>query len=319
MFSKTTTAGSDSPVPHSQTQSRLYGAIEGGGTKFVCAVGEGPSRIIDEVRIATREPEATLAEVVAFFSRHPIVSLGVGMFGPLELRSGDRQGSVLATPKPGWAGYHFRKYLEKQLPVPLAIDTDVNAAALGEARWGAAKGKDVVLYVTVGTGVGGGVLVSGKPLHGLMHAEFGHIPMPQLRDTSGHLDEFEGSCPYHGRCLEGLIAGPSLLRRTGIKGEALAPEHIAFDWAARYLAVGLATAVLMLSPERIIIGGGVMASARLLPKVRLALRESLAGYVQRPEITGDELDEYVVAPGLGTRSGIAGAFALAEQLVPQAQ
>jgi fructokinase len=304
---------SPATVPTSKTPHRLYGAIEGGGTKFVCAVGEGPDQIVDEVRIPTRDPESTLADIVSFFSKHSIAALGVGMFGPLELRQGDNEGTVLATPKPGWAGFGFRRYLVKHLSIPLAIDTDVNAAALGEACWGAARGNSVVLYVTVGTGVGGGVLVDGKPLHGLMHAEFGHISMPVLRDENGALDAFEGSCPYHGRCLEGLIAGPSLLRRTGIQGELLEPEHSAFDWAARYLGVGLASAVLMLSPERIIVGGGVMASARLLPKVRQAMRESLAGYVARPELTGDAIEDYVVAPGLGTRSGIAGAFALAEQ------
>jgi fructokinase len=139
--------------------------------------------------------------------------------------------------------------------------------------------------------------------------------MPVLRDADGVLDSFDGSCPYHGRCLEGLIAGPALLRRTGIKGEALAPEHVAFDWAARYLGAGLASAVLMLSPERIIVGGGVMASARLLSKVRIAMRECLAGYVDRAELTEEAIEQYVVAPGLGARSGIAGAFALAEQAI----
>ncbi|MGC4065449.1 MAG: ROK family protein [Polyangiaceae bacterium] len=291
---------------------RLFGAIEGGGTKFVCAVGRGPDQIVEECRIATRTPESTSNDVIAFFAKHRIDALGVGMFGPLELRAGADNGTVLATPKPGWAGFHFRKYLEKHLSVPIVIDTDVNAAALGEARWGAAQGLNVVLYVTVGTGVGGGVLVEGRPLHGLMHAEFGHIPMPTLRDAEGLLDPFEGSCPYHGRCLEGLIAGPALLRRTGIKGEELNPDHEAFDWAARYLGVGLASAVLMLSPERIVVGGGVMGSARLLPKVRAAMSSALAGYVARPELTAARLDQYVVAPGLGSRSGIAGAFALAE-------
>jgi fructokinase len=279
----------------------------------VCAVGAGPELIVDEVRIVTRDPESTLADVIAFFRKHPIAALGVGMFGPLELRPGENEGSVLTTPKPGWSNFGFLRTLQQQLPVPIALDTDVNAAALGEARWGAARGDGIVLYVTVGTGVGGGVIVDGKPLHGLMHAEWGHLPMPQLPDENGRFDSFEGSCPYHGRCLEGLIAGPSLLRRTGIKGEALAPDHAAFDWAARYLGVGLASAVLMLSPERIIVGGGVMSDARLLPKVRLAMRASLAGYVPRAEILTNAIDDYVVPPQLGGRSGIAGAFALAEQ------
>ncbi|HMA97081.1 MAG TPA: ROK family protein [Polyangiaceae bacterium] len=290
----------------------LLGAIEGGGTKFVCSIGYAPNRLVDEVRIDTREPHQTMLDVCAFFERQPIVALGVGMFGPLELRDGENYGSLLATPKPGWAGFPFRRYLAKRFPIPIAIDTDVNVAAVGEARWGAAKGCGVVLYVTVGTGVGGGVLVRGQPLHGLMHPEIGHIPLPALRNASGELDRFEGSCPYHGRCLEGLISGPAILRRTGRRGESLDPDDPVFDWAARYLGVGLATAVLVLSPERIVVGGGVMASARL-PKVRAALIEALAGYVVRPELTRAQVNDYVVAPGLGTQSGIFGAFALAEQ------
>lgn len=291
----------------------LLGAIEGGGTKFICAVGRSSERITDACRIETSSPEATMLEVAAFFSRHAIRALGIGMFGPLELRPGERFGSLLSTPKPGWAGFDLHKYLAKHFEIPIAIDTDVNAAALGEALGGAGKGCSVVLYVTVGTGVGGGVLVDDQPLHGLMHAEFGHIPMPVLRDNAGRLDAFEGSCPYHGRCLEGLISGPALLRRTGKRGELLSPEDPAFDWAARYLGVGLASAVMMLSPERIIVGGGVMASARLLPKVRTALSEALAGYVARREVTPEGIDEYVVPPGLGTHAGITGAFALAQR------
>ncbi len=296
-----------------ERKAALLGAIEGGGTKFICAVGRSSERIVDACRIETSTPEETMQQVVAFFSRHPIEALGVGMFGPLELRAGASFGSLLATPKPGWAGYQFYKYLDKRFDIPIAIDTDVNAAALGEALCGAARGCGVVLYVTVGTGVGGGVLVDGQPLHGMMHAEFGHIPMPVLLDAAGRPDVFGGSCPYHGRCLEGLIAGPALLRRTGKKGESLDPNDVAFDWAARYLGVALASAVLTLSPQRIIVGGGVMASARLLPKVQQSLMQSLAGYVVRLEVTREGIDDYVVPPALGTHSGITGAFALAER------
>jgi fructokinase len=290
----------------------LIGAIEGGGTKFVCAVGYGSESTIAERRIETRAPQETIREIVAFFAAHPITALGIGMFGPLELRDCDNRGSILATTKPGWKGFPFRQRLSEHLSVPIAIDTDVNAAAIGEACWGAAQGCSVVLYVTVGTGVGGGVLVAGQPLHGLMHAEFGHIPMPVLSDANGCPDTFEGSCPYHGRCLEGLIAGPSLLQRTGKKGETLQPDDSAFDWAARYLGVGLASAVMMLSPERIIVGGGVMASPLMLPRAREELTRALGGYIVRPEVSPDNIDSYVVAPGLGTRSGVAGAFALAK-------
>lgn len=294
------------------TSEPLLGAIEGGGTKFVCAVGYSPRRLVDECRIETRKPHETLNDVIAFFDRYPIKAIGVGMFGPLELRDNDDRGSLLATPKPGWAGYPFRKQLAQCFPIPIAVDTDVNVAAMGEARWGAAQGCSVVLYVTVGTGVGGGILIEGHPLHGLMHSEFGHIPLPQLRAANGELDPFEGSCPYHGRCLEGLISGPALFHRSGRKGETLAADDVALDWAARYLGVGLASAVLMLSPERIVVGGGAMASIPL-PKVRNVLMDSLAGYVVRPELTPARIADYVVPPGLGNRSGIAGAFALAQE------
>lgn len=297
------------------TPRGLVGAIEGGGTKFVCAVGHDPDSIIADCRIETRGPEETVREVAEFFAAYPIAALGIGMFGPLELREGENQGSILATTKPGWVGYPFRQQLIERLSVPIAIDTDVNTAAIGEARWGAARGCGVVLYVTVGTGVGGGVLVGGQPLHGLMHAEFGHIFMPVLTDAQGQPDRFEGSCPYHGRCLEGLIAGPSLLRRTGKKGENLEPDDVAFDWAARYLGVGLASAVMMLSPERIIVGGGVMASPRMLPLARQEFTRALAGYIMRPEVRPVQIDNYIVAPALGSRSGIAGAFALADRLL----
>jgi fructokinase len=293
------------------SQEPLLGAIEGGGTKFICAVGRNSERITDACRIETRDPESTLREVIAFFTKHPIAALGIGMFGPLELRPGALYGALLATPKPGWDRFHFHKHLAKHFTIPIVIDTDVNVAAIGEARLGAGRGCQVVLYVTVGTGVGGGVLVNGRPLHGLMHPEFGHIPMPVLRDAAGLVDAFQGNCPYHGRCLEGLIAGPAIQRRTGIAGEQLDPNHPAFDWAARYLGVGLASAVMTLSPERIIVGGGVMASATLLPKVRAALRESVGGYVARPELTTSAIDDYVVPPALGSHSGIAGAFELA--------
>ena len=239
------------------------------------------------------------------------------MFGPLELRFGQNQGALLETPKPGWAGFPVCKYLATRLGIPMAIDTDVNAAVLGNSRFGAARGAGVALYITVGTGVGGGVLVGGEPLHELMHPELGHIPMPALLDASGHADSFDGNCPYHGRCLEGLISGPALLRRTGIKGENLPDEHTALDWAARYLGVGLASAVLMFSPEVIIVGGGVMAKETLLSKVRAAVLHCLGGYVSRVELTVDGIQKYVIAPGLGTRSGVSGAFVLAEQALAQ--
>jgi fructokinase len=288
----------------------LLGAVEGGGTKFVCAVGHGPHDIREETRFHTGTPDETLSRVLAFFSDYPIAALGVGMFGPLDLPSG----STLVTPKPGWDHVPVKARLETGLEVPVAFDTDVNAAALGEQRFGAARGADPCLYVTVGTGVGGGVVIGGRPLHGLMHPELGHVSVPQLRLADGALDPFAGTCPFHGRCLEGLVSGPAIEARAGRPASELADDDPIWSLVARYLGAGLAPAVLLLSPEKVVIGGGVGSRPGLLPIVRESLRVSLAGYVQR-EALGDRIAEYVVAPGLGDHAGIAGAFALARWVV----
>ncbi len=303
----------DSKVHVTTTKSRpVFGAIEGGGTKFNCAVGKGPDEIVAHHRIATTDPDTTLQQVIDFFRGHPIAALGIGMFGPLELRKGPDQGTLLATPKPGWTRIAVKRILEDALHVPVVVDTDVNAAALGEARWGAARDLDVVLYLTVGTGVGGGILVHGRPLHGLLHPELGHMLLPALRDASGQIDTFPGVCPFHGRCFEGLVSGPSLAARTGRRGEDLAPDDPALILAARYVGLGLANAVMALSPQRIIVGGGVMGRSDLLAVVRRSMHDALGGYVARPELDLAHVDTYVVAPMLETRAGIAGAFGLAE-------
>jgi len=285
----------------------LYGAVEGGGTKFVCAVGRSPTKLLDQVRISTGAPDETLGQVVEFFRKHPVDSLGVGMFGPLDLAAG----ATLRTPKPGWDDVPVRAILEAGLGVPVALDTDVNAAALGEQRLGAAQGADPCLYVTVGTGVGAGVLVGGRPLHGLLHPEFGHILLPVLPLADGTPDPFEGACPFHGRCLEGLVSGPAIAARTGRPGEDLPDDDPVWDLVGRYLGAGLAPAVLLLSPVRIVVGGSVSGRPGLLPRVRRSLAESLGGYLNHDAL-GDGIDEYVVPPGLGAGAGIAGALLLAQ-------
>ena len=290
----------------------MLGAIEGGGTKFLCAVGEGHDAVVASQRIQTRTPDETLEEVAAFLGRYELEAVGIGMFGPLELSAGPRWGSLLRTPKPDWSDAPVASRISEALGgVPVAIDTDVNAAALGEATWGAARGADPVLYLTVGTGVGGGVLVHGAPVHGLMHPELGHLPVPVLTDAEGRPDPFPGACLFHGRCLEGVASGPALHARLGLSAEEIADEHPVWELTGRYVGHALASAVLVLSPERIVVGGGVATRPALLPAARRALSEALAGYVARPQL-GASIDEYVVRPGLGDRSGIAGAFALAK-------
>ena len=289
----------------------LYGAIEAGGTKFVCAVGTGPDDVRAMVRIPTTSPRETLEQCLAFFHAQPALdALGVGCFGPLELRRAERYyGHVTATPKPGWTHADIVGPLARGLAVPIGFDTDVNAAVLGEARWGAARDLDTAIYITIGTGIGGGALVGGQLVHGLVHPEMGHLLVPREPDDRA----FAGACPFHGgRCWEGLASGPALESRYGQRAETLPIDHPAWDLEARYIAAALTSLVLVLSPQRVILGGGVMQVAELFPLVRQYLTRSLAGYVQASALA-EAIDRYVVPPGLGTNSGIAGALALAER------
>ncbi|MEP7053602.1 MAG: ROK family protein [Pseudomonadota bacterium] len=295
----------------------LYGAIEAGGTKFVCAVGAAPHDLRAQLRIPTTTPAETLARCVEFFRAHSdIQALGIGCFGPLELRPrAPLYGHITATPKPGWSHTDIVGPLRKALSVPVGFDTDVNGAVLGEARWGAAQGLGTAVYITIGTGIGGGALIDGRLAHGLVHPEMGHLLLPREADDL----QFEGVCPFHGgRCWEGLASGPALEKRWGQRAETLAAEHPAWDLEARYIASALATLVLVLSPERIILGGGVMQGADLFPLVRKHLSRSLGGYVQADAVS-KHLNEYVVPPALGPLAGIAGALALAETAAAHAR
>jgi len=287
----------------------VYGAIEAGGTKFVCAVGSSPDDIRAQTRISTTTPRETLARCIAFFRAQPaITALGIGCFGPLELREGaPRYGHITTTPKPGWADTDIVGPLREALAVPIGFDTDVNGAVLGEARWGAARGLGTAVYITIGTGIGGGALIDGRLAHGLVHPEMGHLLLPREADDVA----FAGVCPFHGaRCWEGLDSGPALEQRWGQRAEMLPADHPAWDLEARYIGSALANLILVLSPERIILGGGVMQVSALFPLVRKHLSRSLGGYVRAEALS--QLDEYVVPPQLGTLAGIAGALALAQ-------
>jgi fructokinase len=290
--------------------------VEGGGTKFVCAVGYGPGAVVDRTRIDTTGPDQTLAQVAEFLATasagRGLTAVGVSCFGPLELdERSPRAGSMLGTPKPGWSGAPIVAPLRDRLGVPVRLDTDVNGAALAEWRWGAGRDRDPVLYLTVGTGIGGGVVIGGRPLHGLLHPEMGHIPVARERWPDGTPDDFAGVCPFHGACFEGLAAGPALEVRLGRPAETAEPDHPIWRLEAAYLAQALATYVLILSPRRIVLGGGVMQQGHLLALVRRRLTEVLAGYVDRPEVT-TQIDEYVVAPHFGQDAGLMGGFALAD-------
>lgn len=287
--------------------ARRLGAIEAGGTKFVCAVGSGPDDIGERLRVETTEPSTTLAGVIEFFAGRGVEAIGVASFGPLELRRNHEQyGHITTTPKPGWSDTNVVGPLEEATRVPIGFDTDVNGAALGEGRWGAARGLSTFVYVTIGTGIGGGAVVNGQIAHGLVHAEMGHL---SVRRQPG--DTFDGTCPFHGDCFEGMASGPSIAKRWGTPAETLHGEVLdtAIDIEAHYIAEGLRNIVYAIAPERIIVGGGVSSIEGLLPQVRLKLSESLAGY---PGLPGHEKADFVTPPGLGDGSGIAGAFALAE-------
>lgn len=290
----------------------LYGALEAGGTKFVCAIGSGTGALAAETRIPTTTPAATLAAAIDFFqaqqaSLGPLAAIGVGSFGPLDLRQGSpTYGHITSTPKPDWANVDLVGPLKQALQVPVGFDTDVNAAALGEWRWGAGQSLDNLVYLTVGTGIGGGGLVEGRPIHGLVHPEMGHIRVAHDRQA----DPFPGTCPYHGDCLEGLACGPAIERRWGQPAEQLPAGHPAWPLEAHYLSHGLATLICALSPQRIVLGGGVMAQAQLFPLIRAEVPRLLNGYV-RSSWLAERIDDYIVPPALGGRAGVLGAIALA--------
>lgn len=288
----------------------LLAGLELGGTKTLAVLARG-TQIIDRYRIPTDSPDIVLPAIEAWFAetaaRHGApVALGIASFGPLALDPcAPDHGCLTATPKPGWAGASLLHRFADRLDVPVRLDTDVNGAALAEQRWGAAQGATVVVYVTIGTGVGAGVVIDGRPVHGHAHPEFGHI---RLRRVTG--DDFAGVCPWHGDCLEGLVSGPALAARTGMAGTAITADHPVWNAVAADLGEAMAILILTIAPGCIIIGGGVgMGQLQLLPRIAAATAERLAGYC--PEAVARLADGLIRAPALGEDAGPMGAIALA--------
>ena len=287
----------------------LYGAVEAGGTKFVCLVAGSPQEIRDEVRFPTTTPQATVEQAIQFFSRYrsELAAIGIACFGPVDPDpASPSYGMITATPKAGWSYYDIVGAFQQGLDLPVGFDTDVNGAALGEWRWGAGQGLDSFLYLTIGTGIGGGGLVNGKLMHGLIHPEMGHMRLPH----DFQADPFPGACPFHGDCLEGLANGPALEKRWGARAETFPADHPAWALEANYLALAMANLICTLSPKRIILGGGVMEQPQLFPLIHARTVELLNGYVRSPAVL-EGISEYIVPPGLGNRAGALGALALA--------
>lgn len=283
----------------------MYAGIEAGGTKFICGVGTCPDDL-RTVQIPTTEPRVTIDAVIEFLRTAGAGNLkaaGIGSFGPVCIDPhSPAWGHITSTPKQAWRNCDLAGPIREALGIPVGFDTDVNAAALGEARWGAAQGVANFLYLTVGTGIGGGAITQNRVIHGISHPEMGHIRIPH--DLAA--DPFPGVCPYHGDCLEGLASGPAIQARWGQPAEKLPPGHAAWQLETRYLALAIANLAVTLSPAHVILGGGVMRQQHLFANVRTQLAQLLNGYIVPPEIG---------PPALGNRAGVCGALVLAEHAV----
>ncbi len=282
---------------------KTFGAIEAGGTKFICGVGTGPGDL-KLTRIATTSPDATIAAAIEFLRAEggtALAAVGIGSFGPVDLDpASPHYGYITSTPKAGWRHTDLAGAIRSALGVPVGFDTDVNAAALAESRWGAAQDVSSCLYLTIGTGIGGGAVVDGHLVHGMTHPEMGHIRVPH--DLAA--DPYPGCCPFHGDCLEGLASGPAMKARWRVPAAQLPFDHPAWSLEARYLALAVANFIFTVSPGRVIMGGGVMQQAALFDRIRADLALVVNGYIRVPE---------VVPPGLGNRAGVLGALALAQE------
>ena len=287
------------------------GGIEAGGTKMVCAIGEIEElqtrevKILDRISIPTRRPEETLPEMITYFKKWDVKTLGIGCFGPVDLnRNSATYGHITKTPKPGWENCDMVGTFKEALQIPVGFDTDVNGAVLGEVTWGAAKGCESAIYITVGTGVGVGVYCNGALLHGLVHPEGGHILLNRYPG-----DDYPGYCPFHPNCVESLASGPAIAGRWGKPAAELTDNAKVWEMEAYYIAQAIVNYILCYSPQKIILWGGVMHQEQIFPMVRDRVKEMLNGYVHH-EMILSHIDDYIVPPALGENPGILGAMRL---------
>lgn len=291
----------------------LFGGIEAGGTKFVCAVGTNPEDFRDKRRFETTTPSETINELIDYFKeqnkRERVLAIGIGSFGPVDLKKkSSTYGYITSTPKIKWQNANFYGRIKETFDIPVGFDTDVNAAAFGEHQWGVAQDISNFIYITIGTGIGGGGMINGGFLHGLAHPEMGHIFIPQDKK----FDPYEGICPFHKNCFEGLASGTAIRDRWGKSGEKLGKEHPAWQLEANYISLAVINYICTLSPERVILGGGVMKQKQMLPLIHKKVKTLLNNYINMPEITHN-IEKYIVLPGLGDNAGVLGAIALAKR------
>ncbi len=299
----------------------LIGGIEGGGTKFVCAIGDASGQVLHRERIPTTTPEETLRRSVEYFQAQQaqrgekLAAIGIASFGPVDLNpASPHYGFITRTPKPGWSYADVAGAVRRAFPdIPVGFDTDVNGAGLAEHRWGAAQAWQTFVYITVGTGIGGGGMHEGRTLRGLIHPEMGHILLPIRPDDPLK----RGVCPFHAYCFEGLASGPSIEARWGQRGETLPPDHPAWELEAHYLAHAIMDIMAVLSPEGFVLGGSVMHQRQLFPMIRAKVAELANAYFVHPRL--ETYEDYIVPPGLGDDAGVCGAFALAMGALEEAQ
>lgn len=280
------------------------GALEAGGTKMVCAIGNENGEIFERVSITTETPEITMPKLIGYFMDKKIEALGIGCFGPIDLnRNSETYGYITTTPKLAWVNYNIVGAFKEALGIPVGFDTDVNGSALGEATWGITRGLENSMYITIGTGIGAGIISNGRLLHGMLHPEGGHLLLSRHPD-----DPYEGGCPYHKSCLEGLAAGPAIEARWGKKGVELTDQKEVWELEAYYIAQALVDYIMVLSPQRIILGGGVMHQEHMMPLVREEVKRQMAGYIKTKEL--EDIDSFIVLPSLNDNQGIMGALKL---------
>lgn len=283
------------------------GGIEAGGTKMVCAIGDENGTIFDKAVFPTQTPETTIPDMIAYFKDSGIQALGIGCFGPIDLNpKSETYGYITKTPKLAWADYNIVGAFQDTLGVPVGFDTDVNGAILGEVTWGAAKDCESAIYITVGTGVGVGVYINGKLLHGLVHPEGGHMLLSKHPE-----DAYKGRCPFHPNCVEGLAAGPAVEERWGKKGVDLADNQLCWEMEAYYLGQAITNYICCYSPEKVILWGGIMHQEQIFPMIRQQVQKLLNGYVHHDAVLKN-IDNYIIPPALGDDPGIKGAIKLGD-------